>query len=85
MAEARNRVHPHRVQQVNLDIDEIPFSGTFDVFWMWDVLEHSKNPRALLEKVTRQAAPRALLFLHTSNADSLMRHLQGNDWEGYSD
>jgi 2-polyprenyl-3-methyl-5-hydroxy-6-metoxy-1,4-benzoquinol methylase len=85
IAEAAKRVGVDRVRQVNLDEEEIPFAGTFDVFWMWDVLEHSASPRALLEKITRRAAPKSTLLLHTSNADSLMRRAMGREWEGYSD
>ena len=85
VAEARKIVGEERVQQVNLDESDIPFYGSFDVFWMWDVLEHSASPYDLLKKVTDKAAPEALLFLHTSNADSLMRRIMGQNWEGYSD
>jgi len=85
IAEAARRVGVDRVRQANLDEEEIPFAGAFDVFWMWDVLEHSASPRALLEKITRRAAPKSTLLLHTSNADSLMRRAMGREWEGYSD
>ena len=78
-------VGPHRVRRADLDADNIPFDGSFDTIWMSDVIEHFSAPEAVLAKVSSQARKGALLFLHTSNGDSLTRRLLGKDWEGYSD
>ena len=78
-------VGPDRVKCADLDTEEIPFPGSFDTIWMWDVLEHFARPSAVLEKVSQRAAPGATLLLHTSNSESLSHRLFGRDWEGYSD
>jgi 2-polyprenyl-3-methyl-5-hydroxy-6-metoxy-1,4-benzoquinol methylase len=85
VTEAARRVGDNRVRRCNLDADAVPFDKAFDVFWMWDVLEHSSEPRRLLEKITRASRPGTTLFLHTSNIDSLTHQVLGKDWEGYSD
>jgi hypothetical protein len=85
VAEAAKRIGADRVRQCNLDLSEIPFGDHFDLFWMWDSLEHMSNPEGALAKVTEKAAPGAWLFLHTSNADSLSHRILDGDWEGYSD
>jgi 2-polyprenyl-3-methyl-5-hydroxy-6-metoxy-1,4-benzoquinol methylase len=78
-------VGPHRVRRADLDAEDIPFDGYFDTIWMSDVIEHFSAPEAVLGKASTRARKGALLFLHTSNGDSLMHRLLGKDWEGYSD
>jgi len=85
ISEAGKRVGAGRVRCASLDAGDIPFAGKFDVFWLWDVLEHFSAPEAALAKVTERANPGSLLFLHTSNADSLTHRIFSKDWEGYSD
>src|ERR1700687_411846 len=85
ITQAGRLVGPHRVRRADLDADNIPFEGSFDTIWMSDVIEHFSAPEAVLAKVSSQARKGALLFLHTSNGDSLTRRLLGKDWEGYSD
>ncbi len=85
IVEARKHVGTGRVQRASLDHEGIPFPDAFDVLWMWDVLEHLARPERGLANVTRQARAGALLFLHTSNADSMAHHILGKDWEGYTD
>jgi 2-polyprenyl-3-methyl-5-hydroxy-6-metoxy-1,4-benzoquinol methylase len=85
VGEAAKRVGPGRIVRCDLDQSDIPFGNDFDVFWMWDVVEHSARPLAMLQKVTARAAPGAWLFLHTSNADSLSHMVFREDWEGFSD
>jgi 2-polyprenyl-3-methyl-5-hydroxy-6-metoxy-1,4-benzoquinol methylase len=78
-------VGPHRVRRADLDTEDIPFDGCFDTIWMSDVIEHFFVPEGVLAKVSSRARKGALLFLHTSNRDSLTHRLLGRDWEGYSD
>jgi 2-polyprenyl-3-methyl-5-hydroxy-6-metoxy-1,4-benzoquinol methylase len=83
--EAAKRVGDGRIRQSNIDLSDIPFDGTFDIFWVWDVLEHSTDPQRMLIKLTESASSGSLLFLNTTNVDSLQHRLLGGDWEGYSD
>jgi 2-polyprenyl-3-methyl-5-hydroxy-6-metoxy-1,4-benzoquinol methylase len=78
-------VGPHRVRRADLDSDDIPFDGYFDTIWMSDVIENFAVPEVVLAKVSSRACKGALLFLHTSNSDSLTHRLFGKNWEGYSD
>jgi hypothetical protein len=85
VAAAKKRVGPERVRQCDIDRCDLPFDGKFDALVLFDVLEHSANPRRLLQKVTDRAGPGTCLFLTTSNIDSLTHRLLGRDWEGYTD
>ena len=78
-------VGPDRVRRADLDTEDIPFEGYFETIWMSDVIEHFSVPEAVLAKVSSRARKGALLFLHTSNSDSLTHRLFGKEWEGYSD
>jgi 2-polyprenyl-3-methyl-5-hydroxy-6-metoxy-1,4-benzoquinol methylase len=78
-------VGPHRAKRADLDTEDIPFDGNFDTIWMSDVIEHFASPEAVLAKVSSRARTGSLLFLHTSNSDSLTHRLFGKNWEGYSD
>jgi SAM-dependent methyltransferase len=83
--EAAKRIGADHVKQCNVDKDDIPFPLKFDVFWLWDSLEHFADPDGVLRKVDAHAATGARLFMHTCNHQSLLRLLQGKDWEGYAD
>jgi 2-polyprenyl-3-methyl-5-hydroxy-6-metoxy-1,4-benzoquinol methylase len=83
--QASRLVGPVRAKCADLDTQEIPFSGSFETIWMWDVLEHFRTPDTVLEKVSQCALSGTKLILHTSNADSLTRRCLARDWEGYSD
>jgi SAM-dependent methyltransferase len=85
VAEAVKLTGTGRVTRCNLDVADIPFANPFDIFWAWDVLEHSTDPEKMLSKITARAHPGSCLFLHTSNAASLTHILFKEDWEGYSD
>ncbi len=83
--QAQDLVGEIRIKKCNPDTEEISFKNKFDILYMWDVLEHSTNPRLMLEKATKVARKGALLVLHTSNSCSLTHLVMGDDWEGYSD
>ena len=85
ITEAKSKNHPDRFSQCNIDEEEIPFKISYDIFWLWDILEHVSNPLGLLEKITKKSASNSFLFLRTSNSDSLTHQILGSDWEGYSD
>jgi SAM-dependent methyltransferase len=85
IAEAGKRVGHDRVQQCTPDLSTIPFGPAFDIFWMQDVLEHTPDPKGMLEKITEIASPGSWLFLETSNSQSLTHRILEDDWEAYSD
>ena len=85
VSEAQKRISSERITQCDIDKNNIPFDAPFDIFWVWDVLEHLANPKLLLNKITEKASKSSYLFLQTSNADSLTHQIFGSDWEGYSD
>jgi len=74
-----------RISRRDLDVEEVPFDGLFDTIWMWDIIEHFSSPEAVLGKISSRSRTNALLFLHTSNGNSLTHRVFGPDWEGYSD
>ena len=85
---ARTRVAPQRVLRVDVEHDAWPPEITqrrFRTVVMNAVLEHVQSPAALLARAAAVAEPGALLFLTTSNANSLTRWLFGADWEGLAD
>lgn len=85
ISEAQKRLPVDRVKRCDIDKNNIPFDASFDIFWMWDVLEHSVNPKAILNKISENAPQGSYLFLRTSNANSLTHQIFRFDWEGYSD
>jgi len=49
------------------------------------VLEHFREPFAVLARLTPLAAPGTVLVLSTTNRDSLCQMLFGSEWEGHFD
>ena len=49
------------------------------------VLEHFRNPFAVLAGLRELTGPGSTLFIYTTNADSLNHQIFGSEWEGYFD
>lgn len=47
-------------------------SSHFDVIFMWDVIEHLKNPSEVMNEVNRILKPGGLLLVYTPNYSSLV-------------
>jgi 2-polyprenyl-3-methyl-5-hydroxy-6-metoxy-1,4-benzoquinol methylase len=53
--------------------------GLFDVITMYDVLEHSYNPREMLLAAKRHLKKEGLLVIYVPNWDSLARQIMGKE------
>lgn len=86
---ARQRAGADRAWVWNPERDAVPpaieAAAPFRTLSLASVLEHFHDPFAILERLTRLAASDARLFVTTTNADSLTRHVFGAGWEGHFD
>lgn len=74
----------YELQIFNGYLDEIHFPDNyFDVITMWDVLEHTKDPRLIITEVFRILKNGGLLFLSLPNSNSLERFIFGPYWLGW--
>ena len=65
-------------------LEDVDFEdASFDLVTIWDVLEHTHSPRALLQNARRILRPDGLLMLKVPNADCLEARLWGNHWMGW--
>jgi 2-polyprenyl-3-methyl-5-hydroxy-6-metoxy-1,4-benzoquinol methylase len=55
-------------------------TGSFDVVYCSEVIEHLVDPVTLLREIGRIIRPEGLLYLTTPNFDSLSRRLLGSKW-----
>ncbi len=89
VAEARRRLPKDRVFECRVGDEawpaELMAHAPFQTIVLWAVLEHFDDPFAVVTGLTALAAPDALLFINTSNADSLTHGVFGRDWEGFVD
>lgn len=60
-------------------------NAKFDLITLWDVLEHLKDPRAILAECARIARPGAGLVLMTPNIDGLMARIMRGRWVCWED
>lgn len=55
-------------KQVDLDLEKLPFNNNyFDIITCLDVIEHVKNPHALLSGIYRVLKPKGKLIISTPN------------------
>jgi len=86
---AVERLGPGRTWVCDIEKDELPASITarrpFGTLVLAAVLEHFREPFAVLARLTPFAAPGAVLVISTTNRDSLSQMLFGSEWEGHFD
>ena len=79
----------HAREQLGLDVrtgtlDRVRYpDGAFDVVTMWEVIEHVRDPRAVLAEVRRILGPRGTLVLSTPDCRSAAARLAGRRWLGW--
>jgi protein-L-isoaspartate O-methyltransferase len=87
--QANARLGSGRVYLCDVEHEALPSEvlarGPFRCLVLWAVLEHFREPFAVLAKLTHVAESGALLFINTTNKDSLTHALFGAQWEGHFD
>jgi SAM-dependent methyltransferase len=72
-----------RDHAVRLDPDLPEPDASFDVVTLWDVVEHLRDPRGILESLRAQVRPGGWMFLETGNWESWNRLAAGDRWGLY--
>ena len=89
IARSAERLGPGRTWVCDVEKDELPASITarrpFGTLVLAAVLEHFREPFAVLARLTPFAASGAVLVISTTNRDSLSQMLFGSEWEGHFD
>lgn len=68
------KIHPGTV------FDAKQVAGSFDVVTLWDVLEHTTDPKSVLEECHRILKPNGLLVVSYPDIESLVARLMGRKW-----
>jgi SAM-dependent methyltransferase len=63
-------------------VREIP-EGKFDMITMWDVIEHLRDPQAILRTLAPHLADDGVLVVETGNYESWARCAEGDSWNLY--
>jgi len=89
VTQAARKLGPDRAWRVDLDHDPLPAAirrvAPFRTIVMFSVLEHLRDPQAVLAALTSVSSRGTLLLLETTNCESLCHRVFGDDWEGYFD
>jgi 2-polyprenyl-3-methyl-5-hydroxy-6-metoxy-1,4-benzoquinol methylase len=67
-------IHPGTVFDLNLK------EGSFDVVTLWDVLEHTPDPKAVLQECRRILKPGGILVVNYPDIGSSIARLMGRKW-----
>lgn len=59
---------------------DLPPRGGFDVVTLWDVVEHLRDPVAVVTDLARLLRPGGVMFFETGNWDSWRRQVAGDRW-----
>jgi 2-polyprenyl-3-methyl-5-hydroxy-6-metoxy-1,4-benzoquinol methylase len=80
---------PGRAFAADVEADGLPTPvvarAPYGAVIIWMVLEHFRDPFAVIAAVRAITAPGSIVFIYTTNADSLSHQIFGEDWEGYFD
>jgi 2-polyprenyl-3-methyl-5-hydroxy-6-metoxy-1,4-benzoquinol methylase len=67
-------IHPGTIFDLDLPPDD------FDVVTLWDVLEHTPNPKAVLKECHRILKPGGILIVNYPDIESFIARLMGRRW-----
>jgi 2-polyprenyl-3-methyl-5-hydroxy-6-metoxy-1,4-benzoquinol methylase len=67
-------IHPGTIFDMQLN------DGSFDVVTLWDVLEHTPDPKAVLQECYRILKPGGILVINYPDIQSLVARLMGRRW-----
>lgn len=70
-------------QFYNVDLCEMLPDERYEVITLWDVIEHLRDPEALLRQLSEHLTPEGLLFIETGNYESWRRLADGDRWSLY--
>ena len=63
------------------DFLDIPVAaGQYNVFCLWDAIEHLKTPHLYIKKISETIAPGGILCLTTGDMDAFVPRIQGGKW-----
>ncbi len=63
------------------DFLEIPVEvGQYNVFCLWDTIEHLKNPHLYIKKISEVIAPGGILCLTTGDVEAIVPRIQKGRW-----
>jgi 2-polyprenyl-3-methyl-5-hydroxy-6-metoxy-1,4-benzoquinol methylase len=86
---ARKRLGADKVFLSDVERESLPAElvgrAPFRTLLLWTVLEHFREPYAVLRKLTDAVAVGSTLVLQTTNSRSLTHSLFDGQWEGYFD
>ncbi len=60
---------------INATLEALPFSGTFDIILLGEVIEHVAYPDILLHNISRLITPSGCLILTTPNGERLLTRM----------
>lgn len=76
------RARAKEFYKVNL-LDRLEDAGRFDVITMWDVIEHVRDPKAIVKMLTEHLTDDGFLFIETGNYENWKRVAQDEQWGLY--
>ncbi|MFD0676223.1 MULTISPECIES: class I SAM-dependent methyltransferase [unclassified Paenibacillus] len=62
------------------DFLEYKFDSKYDVFCMWDTIEHLKEPHLFIEKISENINKDGLIAISTGDIGSLNASIRGDNW-----
>jgi SAM-dependent methyltransferase len=87
--QAANALGPGRAFKADVETDGFPAPiverAPFGAVIIWMVLEHFRDPFAVIAALRAITRPGSIVLIYTTNADSLSHKIFGDDWEGYFD
>jgi SAM-dependent methyltransferase len=89
VGEATRALGPDRVYQCDVESDGLPPAilarAPFGTVILWMVLEHFRDPFAVLAELRAIVHPGSAILIYTTNAASLNHRIFADEWEGHFD
>ncbi|MFH0831811.1 MAG: class I SAM-dependent methyltransferase [archaeon] len=76
LKKAKEAVPSAKVKVCDIEKKDIPFKKKFDVIFLWNIIEHMKNPGKVLKRIGKNLGKNSIVVIHLPTINNLISALE---------